>query len=547
MRGGSWSRAGIAGRPVAGPCVLVSLLVVVVEWSGARGADYPAQFLRAVLWEQTGASVWNFHWYAGHSTPPYSVVTPPLSALIGPFGVAALASLAATYFFSRLTTTHLESTRLVNIAFAVTMAVNVVVGRSAFALGLALALSALWAWCRGRMILAVLLAALTPLASPVAAAFLAMAAGSVGLDSAWTSRTGRRRDPRRLREAASVTLATTIPVAIATMLFSEPAVFPFRAEGLVLTIAALAVVAAVLPIRSVRIAATVAIAAAVVVFLVPNPLGGSFSRLTQIVALPLCLAGLRPLRGVPRAVLGLLVVGGLAWSILPAVGAAVDAYGDESNDIGYHQPLIEEVRARNDDGRPVGRLEIPFTENHWEALFVAAAVPYARGWERQIDLARNPELYDERLTVEGYHRWLVDNAVRWIAVPDVPIDEGGLAEVRLLEREGTALDIAWLRLVWHDRHWRLYEVSGHRPIVDLPAELLEQGPDTLLIRTGRPATVTIRYRYTEHLTISGDACIEPRPDGWITARLFDEGVYRLGVDPVRSWNDTPTLPCDPRR
>ena len=84
-------------RKVAGRCQI-----------GVRGADYPAQQLRALLWEQTGASVWNYHWYAGHSTPQYSVLTPPAVAVLGAFAVAASASVAATYWFARLTTTLLK-------------------------------------------------------------------------------------------------------------------------------------------------------------------------------------------------------------------------------------------------------------------------------------------------------------------------------------------------------------------------------------------------------------------------------------------------------
>ena len=42
------------------------------------------------------------------------------------------------------------------------------------------------------------------------------------------------------------------------------------------------------------------------------------------------------------------------------------------------------------------RVEIPFTANHWEARWVAPAVPLARGWERQLDGKRNPLFYDGR-------------------------------------------------------------------------------------------------------------------------------------------------------
>ena len=59
-------------------------------------------------------------------------------------------------------------------------------------------------------------------------------------------------------------------------------------------------------------------------------------------------------------------------------------------------------------------MEIPFTENHWETAYVAPEVPLARGWERQLDIERNPLFYDQdpnALNALSYYGWLLDNAV----------------------------------------------------------------------------------------------------------------------------------------
>jgi hypothetical protein len=39
---------------------------------------------------------------------------------------------------------------------------------------------------------------------------------------------------------------------------------------------------------------------------------------------------------------------------------------------------------------PAARAEVVPTLDHWEAAYVAATVPLARGWERQLDVADNP-------------------------------------------------------------------------------------------------------------------------------------------------------------
>ena len=72
------------------------------------------------------------------------------------------------------------------------------------------------------------------------------------------------------------------------------------------------------------------------------------------------------------------------------------------------------------------------TVNHWEAADLAKVVPLARGWERQLDQKANPIFYDgEPLTASSYHDWLRENAVRWVALPNAPLDysarDGGAA------------------------------------------------------------------------------------------------------------------------
>lgn len=231
----------------------------------------------------------------------------------------------------------------------------------------------------------------------------------------------------------------------------------------------------------------------------------------------------------------------------PGVVAALEWAGDESVDVDYHQPLIDEVVRRNADGRPIGRLEIPFTENHWEAFFVAPAVPYARGWERQVDLERNEVLYDDELSLSEYHAWLHDNAVRWIAVADVALDEGGRPESELIERDGTAHDIEWLRPVWSNDDWRLYEVLDYRPIVDPPAELVHQEADRFIIRTDDPAVVTIRFEHTEKLVADGPVCIEPDPSsGHVVAHLLDAGTFEFRIDAAAALPGADTDECPVR-
>ena len=85
-------------------------------------------------------------------------------------------------------------------------------------------------------------------------------------------------------------------------------------------------------------------------------------------------------------------------------------------------------RSRTTTGRP----------RTWRSV-----VPLARGWERQLDEKANPLFYDGRpLTADRYHRWLRNNAVRWVALPKAPLDYSAQAEARLLERGVPYLKLA---------------------------------------------------------------------------------------------------------
>jgi hypothetical protein len=329
---------------------------------------------------------------------------------------------------------------------------------------------------------------------------------------------------------------------MASLLFGEPGRFPFRGVHFAMTVVTLVLLVVITTSRIVRTAAVLCIGTAVVLFVVPNPLGGNFVRVCHMLVIPVAVATAPAVRRL-RAPIVVVLVTAIAWSLQPGVIAARDWWGDESLDAAYYEPLIDQVRSRSRDGQPIGRLEIPFTKNHWESFFVVADdVPYARGWERQVDIVRNEPLYAAALTVDGYRQWLLANGVRWVAIPDVTLDHAGVIEQQLIDGS-PAHEMDWLRPIWFNDEWRLFEVRDYVPIVDPPGELVEQGPDHILVRTERPAQITIRYRYSEYLTVTGSACVAPDASGWIVAQLPAAGEYRLTVDPAGVLLGTATKSC----
>jgi hypothetical protein len=159
-------------RPEWLPAVALSslLALAILIWSPPVG-DLAAQVFRTELFQQAGLAIWNGSWYGGHYTLTYSLLFPPLAALLGPQVVGMLAVVSSSYLFDRLVRDRWGTeARWATLWFAAGVVTLMADGQLTFALGVAFALAALRCLQRGRGPLAIAAAAACPLASPVAAA-----------------------------------------------------------------------------------------------------------------------------------------------------------------------------------------------------------------------------------------------------------------------------------------------------------------------------------------------------------------------------------------
>ncbi|MGR7002379.1 hypothetical protein ACU686_37450 [Yinghuangia aomiensis] len=201
----------------------------------------------------------------------------------------------------------------------------------------------------------------------------------------------------------------------------------------------------------------------------------------------------------------------------PRASPSPTTSGDSAADTRtYYTGMLGYLTAHN---QPVGRVEIPFTRGHWETVYVAEHMPLARGWERQLDRARNEPLYDPDLTPERYHQWLRDTGVRYIALPDVPSTNHAYRESALL-RAGQP----WLEPVWADKHWRIWEVTDAVPLLDGPGQLTELTPSSFTFTADRPGDFTIRIHHTAWFTTDHPGTrITAAPDGWTRITVTTPG------------------------
>ena len=495
--------------------LLASAAALTMIAVGLHGADLAAAVYRADLFRTSGLILWDSQWYGGHWTLDYSVIYPPVAGIIGIPATEVISAATAALMFDRLVVGHFgRAARVGTVLFAIGTVAPLVIGQVPFLLGEALALTALWAAQRGRWPIAIACAITASLASPLAGAFLAL--GTL----AWLLADWRR--PRV--PLAGLVLATLTPIALSELLFAGQGEMPFTATDFAWLLGLVAAVGLFVPVRerALRVGLALYLAAIVLSFAFATPVGINISRLAESVGAPLaaCVLWRRSRWLVAAAVVPLMA---LQWG--PAVSTFAAGRDNPSTQTAYFRPLVAYLRAHE---HPLGRIELVPTNLHWEAAYVAPYVPLARGWERQLDIADNPIFYGldgQSLTAASYRAWLLDNGVRYVALPGVALDYAAAGEGELI-----AAGVAGLRPVWHNANWRVYMVVDSPGIVSGPARgaAINAGQVTLTATTA--GTIVVRERYTTNWTVlAGDACVRESAGGWIDIQALRRGEIRLGV------------------
>jgi hypothetical protein len=476
--------------------------------------DLAAATFRADLFADHGFLLWNDLWYSGHYLLSYSVLFPPLGALLGVRLLAALSVVAAAALFAVLAERRFgDRAWLGALWFAAGVASWLLTGRVPFLLAVSFGLGALLAADSGRPAAAGVLAALTSLTSPVAGLFVALAGAALGLAGA-------------PRPGGWLLLGGIAPIAALNLAFptggSEPFVFSAFVALPLLAVAALWLIPR--RHRALRIGVVLYALLALALFVVSNPLGGNVTRLGALAAGPVMALVLWP-RG--RLVVAAVALPLLYWQLVAPVRDVRKAAGDPATERQYYQPLLAELD-RITDGPGSARIEVPPTANRWEAAYVARDHPIARGWLRQLESEDFDLFTDGELDAASYRDWLGEHQVRYVAVPDAKLDYLAEDEVALID---SGLD--YLDPVWEGDHWRLYRVvNAGQP------RLTAVGPDWFELDTRRPGEYPVGIRGSSYWTVTeGDGCVsddhgqtvvEARSPGPIRveARLFGDPCSR---------------------
>ncbi len=482
-------RIGLAA-PVA--CALLGTWLL----ADPRTPDLAAQVYRVGLFERSGFSVWDTHWYAGHHLPGYSLIFPALASLVGMRLLVVLCVLASSVIFERIVLRiYGEPARPAAAWFALLATGDVWIGRLTFALGVTLALAAVFALLCEHRSLAIALSLLCAAGSPVAGLLLGMAA----LTHALTVRSLR---------AVVVLLAPALVLSIVLALaFPEGGYEPFPVVSFaVSTLVTLAFLWA-LPgdARLQRVGALLYLFAATASLLIHTPMGSNIERYGVLLAGPLLICALAGQRLRPTALLALCV--SAVWGVWGPVRETAAIANNASTNASYYAPVRRFIAGH---GGGLVRLEVPLTRSHWEAALLAPYVSLARGWEKQLDERYDSVLLSSGLTAGSYRRWLDDQAVSYVALPDTPLDPSSA-------REGTLIEggLRYLRLVFSSTHWRIYRVLDPTPLLTGPGKLISLSSDSFSLHADRPGLFLMRTHFTRYWTVTqGDGCVASGRGGW---------------------------------
>ncbi|WP_398690093.1 MFS transporter [Streptomyces atratus] len=495
------SRRARAERLLRHPVTIATAAAAVthllwVLFFANSGGDLAAQDAWAEFVGRHPGTAYNLAWYGGMHPVSYSVVSPYLMSLLG---VRTTMMIAGTVS-AALTALILVRVRAVRNPLACSLAgafaylCNALSGRVTFGLGMMFAVGATaavfcwphrWRYKRwAKAAVAAPLAGLATASSPVAGLFLGVVAAALFLN-------------KRRPGAYALGLAPVAVVALSAWLFPFSGTQPMSVATLSLPFIFSVLVFVLVPRdwKTVRTAAAVYGVGTLLTYFIDSQIGSNITRMAMLFAGVVFLAALPYTAPRSRRWYALIIAftGLNFWIGFKGVDDIVRTAPTAS----WARELAPLVNELQEVGAERGRVEVVPASSHREASALAPYVNLARGWNRQADMKRNPLFYDDTLDSANYRQWLDRWAVHYVVLPTgTPDSNGAVQEAQLVDG-----GLPYLKPVWSDANWRLFEVDGPVPLADPPATVDRAEAGELTIHVKTPGRILIRIPYSRWLAV----------------------------------------------
>ena len=519
--------------PAASLCAVVAAFAAVATHVlGPPAGDAPAHVFQTLAFARHGFALWDNYWYAGsYAYVLYSIAYYPVAAIGGIIPVAvASAAFTSWAFASAAGRLWGLPARLPSLAFAVTAPIIVMIsGMYPFGAGVAVAGLAIVLLQRGRPASSTFAIIGTAAFSPLAFLILLVVLAAAVLTAASPRSTLRENRWPVIAVAGSLAAAAALKLA-----FSQSGYYPFSPIDLATALgySALGLMLARGRIRRDFLSTLFVLYGLlnVVLFLVPSPIGANATRLYSIGALPLLwLASRTHAPRVRFRWLVVVLVAVFAAQVAPYVASAYRSYQESAAaSPAYWRPALAFLRSQP----PGYRVEVVATSGHWEAYYMArSGVPLARGWYRQADFPENTVLYQDAITPSAYRSWLRSLGIRYVLLPDVPLDYSSRAEAALIESGRSGLVPAG-----RSTHWRFYRVPNSVGIVSggrsTPQDVHITAASISFLAP-QPGSYVIRVRYSPYWRSAGPLCLMETRNGMTRVQVAAAGAVSLTMpDPL---------------
>ncbi|MES5821847.1 MFS transporter [Streptomyces sp. RG80] len=489
-------RERLLRHPVLSITALSGVLHIVWFFTFANsGGDLAAQDAWAEFVGRHPDSAYNLAWYGGMHPVSYSVVSPYLMSVLG---VRTTMMISGTISAGLLTMVLIRSRTVKNPLWAALAGVfaflcNAASGRVTFGLGTVFALGAVavvfcwpyrWRYKRwAKALCAAPLAALATMASPVAGLFVGIVAAALFLQ-------------KRRPGAWALGIAPTAVVAVSAWLFPFSGTQPMAFGSVILPFAYGVLVCVLVPKAwtTVRLTSGVYAFGVLMVWLISSQIGTNISRL------PMLFAGVTLVAALPYAVPRTRKWYAIVLSIAVFTGwigfKSVDDVVHTTPAASWARELAPLVNELQEVGAEKGRVEVVPAASHREASALAPYVNLARGWNRQADMKRNPLFYDDTLNSANYHEWLKRWAVHFVVLPKDQPDDGGERERELVQR-----GMPYLKQIWGDANWQLFQVTDPTPLAEPDAIVDRAAQGEMTLRVKKPGRILIRIPYSPWLSV----------------------------------------------
>jgi hypothetical protein len=507
---GSWRRRVAIGLS---PTALIAVAYLLLDPPSADGAsgDFRSRLAGQGVW------IWNNLWFKGHYLPGYGLLPPALSSAFGLRAVAVASALAASWCFALLVWhAAAAGVRIVHphtavVVFALSSTVSMWGGRLTFGPSVAFAMACMVAAQRDRRVLVGVFGVLCGLSSPVATVSLGIIAAGC-----WLSRATSRP------AAVVAAVSSAVPFGVVAWLFPEGGWYPFTGSRLAILIGSVGFVMWFgRSIRAVYLTGAVYLIGSLMAAVITSPLGGNFVRLGWLLAAPMaCLVVARH----RSTLLVAFVIFQLIWS-WAFVKAGLQPRQQSAN-ASYYTPLNNYLSSR---GLGPERVEVVAVETRLQAAEISIQHMTARGWETQVDRKYAALFYRATLDAEDYHRWLVDNAVALVALP-----RDGITQSAVTEADVVRAGPSFLKPVWSNADWSVYEVADAKPLADNAAVVTEVTAESITVQAAKAGVTTLSFNFSAWYQVTaGDACVRRGPNDEVQIVARSPGT--VTIDNTMSW------------